>query len=492
MKKKGNQIKKYVSPRNITMIFTVILACEILYFIQAYGKGFLKTYGELLVAFIGVTVTAVICYLTSKSVQEVIKSNKANQEHNESKNRKDTFEKQFSLLLAEHNTYLNKLIQTKNRLYSPGIILNNTGIDTLAIIRGIAKGYTDNENTFVYHDLELLLKIDIYFDENKGFTFVERHGYTHISEISKFKNVEFFLSEKGCLYQGYNRVIFTESYIFNETELLTLMLIKSEIFTENKTQVLVNLEKNNLTSKNILSPYMRIIYHILKLAEKNTNSIEEMKSYTNIIRSVIPYDILILVAVNSMFFYRVKVDGSPDRSSWIDFMINKSTPLQRVTNDYLKYFNLLMTCDFFEHLTLDYNEIMEKAKWVSIDFNIKPFRNVRILQNKKRNVTGLVYFDDQLLSLEAIYNDISLSVYSMRTDILIMLLYKKDDKLDSTKTRIIKDLIWNESHNRMKCRFKNELFTISSFISKRDSIIYVTNDFLQIYMNGKMPVFFDS
>lgn len=490
MKKKERQIKKHVPSFIIIMIFGFIFVFEVVYLIDAYSNGFLNTYGELLVAFIGVIVTAIICYLTSESVKEVIKSNKENQNHNESKDRKNTFEKQFSLLLAEHNNYLNRLIQAKNKLYSPGIILSNTGIDTLSIIRGYSKGYTDNKNTFIYHDFELLLKIDIFINKNNELKFIKASGDTDISERPEFKGIEFFLSESGNLYQAYKRKIFTESFILNGNQIEWLKSIKSKIFTENKTKVIANIENNNLISKNILSPYMRIIYHILKLAEKNTSSIEEMKSYTNIIRSVIPYDVLILVAVNSMFFYRVKVDNSPDRSSWLDFIINKSTTLQRVTNDYLKYFKLLMKCDFFEHLTLDYNAIMKRTKLVSLDLKIEPHRNVRVLKYKNSNTAGLVFFDDYLLSLEAIYNNISLSVYSMRTDILIMLLYKKDDKLDTAKKHIMKKIFWNERNKRMKCRFKDEFshYSTNSFISESESIIFVTDDFLTCYMNGKMPV----
>ena len=133
--------------------------------------------------------------------------------------------------------------------------------------------------------------------------------------------------------------------------------IKNDIDkVSDKIPIIIN-ESNN-TSKNILSPYMRVIYHLLKLSKENSSNKEEMKSYTNIIRSIIPYDVLMLVAINSMYFYKSPHDNKSEIKRWSDLFNDVEDPYNSFFNDYHKYYKLLSECDFFEHLIIDRKSVV--------------------------------------------------------------------------------------------------------------------------------------
>lgn len=80
----------------------------------------------------------------------------------------------------------------------------------------------------------------------------------------------------------------------------------------------------------ICSPYMRVLYHLLKFINDdyygNKNDIQGLKKYSSLVRSLISNDILFLIAVNSSY-------------------INDGGSL----NQYDKYQKYLQRFDFFEH-----------------------------------------------------------------------------------------------------------------------------------------------
>ncbi|PPE62503.1 hypothetical protein F157LOC_01352 [Pectobacterium brasiliense] len=86
-----------------------------------------------------------------------------------------------------------------------------------------------------------------------------------------------------------------------------------------------------LTGHPVLSPYMRILYHILKHISDNfydTNaSDKQRRQYSSPLRSVIRNDVMFLIALNAL-----NMTGESKRSA-----------------GYIKYQNMLRQFDFFEH-----------------------------------------------------------------------------------------------------------------------------------------------
>ncbi|MBD8170204.1 putative phage abortive infection protein [Erwinia persicina] len=84
-----------------------------------------------------------------------------------------------------------------------------------------------------------------------------------------------------------------------------------------------------LQGYNILSPYMRVLYHLLRHISAHyidNATTEDKKKYSSIVRSLIRNDVLFLIAVNSSYV----IEGNEE-------------------NDYGKYLKLLREFDFFEH-----------------------------------------------------------------------------------------------------------------------------------------------
>jgi len=98
----------------------------------------------------------------------------------------------------------------------------------------------------------------------------------------------------------------------------------------------------------VFSPYMRVLYHLLKGIADNFSPGDrfsyakpEEKSYSNIVRSLIPDNVLQLISINTLFFYSENVGKLSLRKD-----INEI-----IYNDYHKYFALLRRYDFFAHMT---------------------------------------------------------------------------------------------------------------------------------------------
>lgn len=87
---------------------------------------------------------------------------------------------------------------------------------------------------------------------------------------------------------------------------------------------------NKLRGHRVISPYMRILYHLLKYVSEDfyiiNATIEQKKKYTSIVRSLIRNDVLFLVAVNASYIRDNNVE-----------------------NQYANFQKYLYDFDFFEH-----------------------------------------------------------------------------------------------------------------------------------------------
>lgn len=136
-------------------IFCLAHALFTYYINQKYDFNTINSIGTILTSI----ATASIFIYTVKSVNSIKDANKQNEEFNrhsielnEKKNKHDIFEKKFSLLLQEHNQYLNKLISIDSILYKPDVILSLNGFKALSIIRG--------ESIIAYYKYMILLLIN--------------------------------------------------------------------------------------------------------------------------------------------------------------------------------------------------------------------------------------------------------------------------------------------------------------------------------------------
>lgn len=116
-----------------------------------------------------------------------------------------------------------------------------------------------------------------------------------------------------------------------------LSVVKSYLDTVPGKDLLDKLidETNHLTAFNtlqghsIVSPYMRVLYHLLRhisMYYEDNASTKDKKMYSSTVRSLIRNDVLFLIAVNSSYV----IEGNEE-------------------NDYGKYQKLLREFDFFEH-----------------------------------------------------------------------------------------------------------------------------------------------
>lgn len=85
---------------------------------------------------------------------------------------------------------------------------------------------------------------------------------------------------------------------------------------------------NTLMGHSIISPYMRVLYHLLKHIFSHTEEPNVFKKYTSPLRSMIRNDVLYLIALNASVIYK---DSSNEDNGY---------------QDYRKYLN---ECVFFEH-----------------------------------------------------------------------------------------------------------------------------------------------
>lgn len=127
-----------------------------------------------------------------------------------------------------------------------------------------------------------------------------------------------------------------------------------------------------LNGHSVISPYMRVLYHVLKhidkdfyLYNKDNDYLIEKKKYSSLVRSLISNDVMKLIAVNSSYIYK---NG--------DY------------NDYKEYQLLLNKFDFFQH-AIFINKSGDKS---SHDMLKIQFKNVRDkIFNHYKNIDNNYY-----------------------------------------------------------------------------------------------------
>lgn len=440
---------------------------------------------------LGVVVTGIICFLTYRSVKEVISSNKENRAYNLAKEQKDSFEKQFTILLQEHHNYLSKLLDSDNKLYRPDYLLSLKGFEALSIIRGEAKRITTSGYTFALKDDELLIKLNEWTD-GENIYFFPSEQIIKDKNLTQISNHEFFISKCGSVYTISKYDTFHEIYSFPASAIESLVGKLERNFKMFGDEIIKTIKTSNVVSKNILSPYMRIVYNILKIVNHNTSNIKEMKQYTNIIRSIIPNDILILIAINAMFFYRNHTDKINGSYRWFDFSLDEKSIESQLTNDYYKYYNLLIKCDFFEHLAMDFENAIEEynASTISPDFKHIDFRRIRETDSEPLSLILTYYLTDELL---AIYKAMASATYSIKTNALIIAFYngtKMSAKVAKKNKIIISEILSNKNNFKSEGKTKKNksFFFLGSYVVKYKSgyrCINLGSDFVDKFTSGE-------
>lgn len=136
----------------------------------------------------------------------------------------------------------------------------------------------------------------------------------------------------------------------------------------------------------ICSPYMRVLYHLLKFINDDyygdVNDVAGRKKYSSLVRSLIGNDVLFLIAVNSSYIFE---SGS--------------------YTQYKNYQQFLDRFDFFEHANFSYLHHPHDTN--------KNIKDDRGLSKVKSDIYGIFYYFANYASREKLNNytpDISLSV----------------------------------------------------------------------------------
>lgn len=436
-------------------------------------------------SFISALATAIICLYTFKSVKEVIKSNNRSEENNEntkkdndSKNKKESFEKLFSILLQEHNNYLKKIIESQNPLYSIDYILKSNGHHSHSIIRGNVNSLFYKNRKYKIQDRKIIIKLKIWVDENNNNYYEPTKKTIKINKLKPNENHNYYYSPNDFFL-----VSTDEGLTYGHRDISDLISKRKinrlkSLINKNEIDVMKIIKKNNETSINILSPYMRVIYHILKLINENSNYITNDKSYSNIIRSVIPYDILILIAINSMFFYKTKQEKEITRLS--DIFLAGDNQL-KIHNDYYKYFILLKKYDFFEHLTLDFNSIINKSTNVNLILKESFERKFLLLNGRK--TSGIIIPCDVSYELKNIYHEFSMSLRNLNTALLVVLFYKPDSSVISMRVNLMKNIINKENRTRIRLK-KENYFPMGAYLKHK--CVVLDRNFIDDFMDGNI------
>lgn len=448
--------------------------------------------------------TAIICYLTSISVKAVIKSNSDNREANE-KNRileekkftNDIYEKRFSTLLTEHEYYLKQLLGNINDFYKLPEILKLSGYESLSIIRGEIYFNYINEKKYAVVNDEIYLSIDSALSLNNFYS--TSPNIINIKQtLTNYKTPDHYICKEGFIYwynnKGEMKTCSKINKKLGEEGVRVLSYIVSNLLDHTKKGKVSNhISHINEISKNILSPYMRIIYHILKLAYENAsktyennelcNISHEMKKSTNIIRSMIPNNILALIAINSTYFYKNKLDEIGAFSSSKERNNNKESIENKIFNDYRKYYKLLVISDFFEHLYLEKNETYITKYSNCFVFNFNKFNSSFIIKKNNTTFIGVTKFtEDDIIKF---YYRITDLFYSNTTKELLYLFYIKNNQ-DYNK-KILDNIDFNIESFAMDNQLElesNEYKTSHYF--KGENKLILGCDFALTYVNGEL------
>lgn len=455
-------------------------------------------------SFASAIATVIICLFTVKSVLEVIKSNEENIKNNQSRDRKESFEKKFALLLKEHNNYLNKLTKTNNVFYQLDYILNCSGYESRDLIRGDAKFVTIDGDKFYYSNNNLLVKLDILTNkEQTRIYFNPSAGKVKEYKLEKlYEKIDIYASN-DCFYWYFEHLdkVIEMSYTPSFFESDDVKSIVESKIKKGNNQVPALIKRNNNISKNILSPYMRIIYHLLKASKENATNKDDMKKYTNIVRSIIPYDILMLVAINAMYFYKSSNESKNEIKRWNEFFNDFDDPHSSIFNDYYKYYQLLIECDFFDHLIMSFSDVMIKLESVILDADISEIKTMTCKSDKPRIKSSepkryLLIYGDTEYNLSKIYKRITEATMKLETDVLVLMFFNQDRRVETIKERIMDDFIFKNrsisGEGRLKSKLYDTIYTRTSFVYKEESIMNLSRDFYGLYTKGELPEMFNN
>ncbi|WP_323663707.1 putative phage abortive infection protein [Pectobacterium carotovorum] len=474
------------------LIFTVIF---IFIFIFIFIELNILTDLSAASSFVSAIATGIICFFTVKSVLEVINSNEENRSNNQKKDRKESFEKKFALLLQEHNSYLSKLINANNPLYQLDYILNCSGNESRSIIRGSAKTFFVNGSNFYYSDNLLLVELGFWISEDgAGIYFEPSLDVINNLKLRRDAKLPSIYASSDCAFFyliKYDKIIETDrpSFISENNKLKDVINRKLSEVTDLVPGLI---SRSNDISKNILSPYMRIIYHILKVSKENTSGKEDMKRYTNILRSIIPYDVLMLIAINSMYFYKSHDEGLNETKRWGDLFNDSNCLFSPFFNDYHKYYKLLIECDFFEHLIMRFSNVMDKSENITLNADISKIEGMVCKSDKSTRY--LLLYGDIESNLSVIYKEVNQATMKFDTDVLVLFFFNQDFRVERVKKNIIEDLISKSRNTKIEGRVKsdtnNSLLSRYSTIFKEDSVIFLSLDFYCLYTTGEFPQVF--
>lgn len=309
---------------------------------------------------------------------------------------------------------------------------------------------------------------------------------------------DIYLSETKAYYYFHSANQFIE---MNETPSILdnfgfKSLIKRLIKNEGIEASDILFKSNNL-SKNILSPYMRIIYHLIKLSSESTTNKMDMKKHTNIIRSIIPYEILMLIAINAMYFYKSFDESRNELRRWGDlFKESENDNYLEVFNDYRKYFKLLIKCDFFEYLNMDFTGVKKKLANLHLNIDLSSlnplsFNSGKMVYSTGKDKTFIAIDGDTEFSCRDLYKIFHQKLLEIETDVLILFFYFDDTTIDITKNKIMdKILTCNREKARnaiLKNKHLNLFYSNNSFILKKHKKIIISRDFLDLYSKGELP-----
>ncbi len=341
-------VRKKIFISNVLSLMVVFFISVILtvYSLYLLWRGFLFDLSkESLISFFSAVGTCMAAIYAARSARGVFLSNKSIEENNKN----ESFDRVFSVLLEQHSMYLDKV------------------------------------NVFLSERAE-----------------------------SKLFSVEYLrdrtIGEALDIVHGDNKVLYEAGYYY---ECATDGKVKrndgKDINHIESERIVGVVGKYNEFARNSLSPYMRILYHILKsIHESFGRGTEEQrkkaKQYSNIVRSTIPSDLLFLIAINSAGFLIKKRRLSLQINQPSDFF-----------SDYYKYHFLLKKYDFFEHLPQSYLESDLKVDGAITDR--MPLKDVEGGVKVKNNngVLGVWFSNPEIFGFHDLLGDIVLGMLKERS-----------------------------------------------------------------------------
>lgn len=183
-----------------------------------------------------------------------------------------------------------------------------------------------------------------------------------------------------------------------------------------------------------------------------------------------------------MFFYKKKSDKSNARQMLLNINYSESNLHSTITNDYYKYYMLLVKCEFFEHLTMDFDSIQNKIKEITLDLN--EFTNLKNgYENGRYLHTIGDYFSGGFDTIVDIYYIFSNAIYNLDTNILVSLFYNYNSLGIINTARSIME---NTEHN-YKLKIKQGMLSqYYSFYSPDWEYINISNHFIFELISGNL------